>query len=414
MKRMHGLLLVFTLLAAGNARTACADYIYKTLDDHDPLSAGNGTVATGIDGNNIVGTYDGRHGFLYNSGSYTPIADTLGYATQANGISGANIVGSYFEGGHMVGNQHGFQYNAGTYTTLDDPNAVPVTTAFTGPWPVLVSQASGISGNNIVGTYYDGTGQHSYLYDGSSYTTIDHPLGANGTYAQGISGNDIVGYYYDGLGNQHGFLAATSLVASVTGGQGYGTAGLSGMTADSLPTTVSIMAGAASTNETVSITPLSGAQTSSFALANGQSRYSDIVQVSGTGHDTYVMEMSYDPTTLLNGFNPADLYLGWWDGNNWVNAIAGNTGHSVNQFFNSAYDPSLFTLGYWGVDTADNYVWAVIDHNSPFGVLDGYGPASPATAVPEPATAGLWLVGGLVLLALRRKMKGGNSSARAT
>src|SRR5216684_3594996 len=54
----------------------------------------------------------------------------------------------------------GAQAKAG-FVTLDDPLATGGTFA------------SGVSGNNIVGYYYDATGYHGFLYDGTSYTTLN-------------------------------------------------------------------------------------------------------------------------------------------------------------------------------------------------------------------------------------------------
>ena len=68
--------------------------------------------------------------------------------------------------------------------------------------------ARGISGNDIVGFYYItfGGALQSFLYDGSSYTTLDVP-GAEDIEATGISGNDIVGWYDDSNGDTYSFLA---------------------------------------------------------------------------------------------------------------------------------------------------------------------------------------------------------------
>ena len=65
-----------------------------------------------------------------------------------------------------------------TYTTLDVPGE-------------NFTQAFGIDGDNIVGRYWDGSGDwHGFSYDGSTYTTLDAP-GTNHTYAYGIGGKQL-------------------------------------------------------------------------------------------------------------------------------------------------------------------------------------------------------------------------------
>jgi hypothetical protein len=60
----------------------------------------------------------------------------------------------------------------------------------------------------IVGTYDDATGTHSFLYSGGVFTTIDDPVVNSQTFARGINNNgQVVGYLLDELGNDaHGFL----------------------------------------------------------------------------------------------------------------------------------------------------------------------------------------------------------------
>ena len=68
--------------------------------------------------------------------------------------------------------------------------------------------AKGVSGNNIVGSYLDSSGgSHGFLYNGTTYTTIDDPLGMGGTFLNGIDGSNIVGSYVDSSGQNHGFVA---------------------------------------------------------------------------------------------------------------------------------------------------------------------------------------------------------------
>lgn len=106
---------------------------------------------------------------------------------------------------------------------------------------------------------------------------------------------------------------------------------------------------------------------------------SDVIGFSGTGSDVVVLEMSYDPATAQAlGLTEAGLRLGWFDpvSGKWRNAVAGNNGGTPT-FFNRAYNPATdFHLGYFGVDTTNKTAWAVVNHNSIFGVA----------AVPPPLT----------------------------
>ena len=190
---------------------------WTTLDH--PLAASFGTFAQGIEGTNVVGYYSDSggvtHGFLYNGSSYTTLDDPLAglsllVNTQARGIDDSNVVGCCVRlSGEVIGScggpqpTSGFLYNGSTWTTLDDPLEGNLTSA------------QGISGTNIVG-YCAGNScvtiwYRGFLYNGSTWTTLDDPLAASsvyggGTFAQGISGTSIVGYYMDSNGT-HGFLA---------------------------------------------------------------------------------------------------------------------------------------------------------------------------------------------------------------
>ena len=63
-----------------------------------------------------------------------------------------------------------------------------------------------ISGDKIVGRYRDENDKlHGCLYDGTSWTTLDHPSATSGTAAYGVDGSKIVGFY-NLSGPLHGFL----------------------------------------------------------------------------------------------------------------------------------------------------------------------------------------------------------------
>ncbi len=182
-----------------------AAWDFKSLD----YNSDSWTFAYDIDGSNIVGIYHdssgGGNGFRYDGITWstidTGIAWSGSYVSGPQGISGNNIVGGYFDSGS--GHFRGFLYDGASWTTLwpSDPD-------WQCPYGICVvgTFASGISGNNIVGFYRDGNGvNHSFLYNGTNWNTLDFPDARN-TYATGISGSNIVGYYEDINWAQHGFL----------------------------------------------------------------------------------------------------------------------------------------------------------------------------------------------------------------
>jgi len=157
---------------------------YTTLNH--PLAV-KGTIAAGVDGNNIVGWYlDAKnrpHGFLFDGSSYTTIDSPLGlFGTQLWGISGSKIVGNYIDN---RGDTRGFSYNGSSFTLL------------TSPWGATFPYD--LEGAKVVGRQ----GNTGFVYDGTQYT---EPLGNSGDLPgvdsssftfTGISGNRLVGFYTD-------------------------------------------------------------------------------------------------------------------------------------------------------------------------------------------------------------------------
>lgn len=156
------------------------------------------TFVGGIDGNNIVGSYQvtptgGQHGYLFDGVSFKPI-DVPGSATTvAVGIEGKNVVGFYGDG---AGGIHGFKFNGADYVTIEPPDTKPVSNG---------SEAHGISGNTIVDSYFDNNSRtNGFVFDGTTYTPLNYPNSGLAV-ALGIDGHNIVGGYSFG-GTEHGYL----------------------------------------------------------------------------------------------------------------------------------------------------------------------------------------------------------------
>lgn len=146
--------------------------------------------------------------------AYTTLDAPLGapggypnHGTWASGISGTNIFGQYFDAN---GCGHGFRLSGTNWTTIDEPAA--------GAGPGQGTTASRMSGTNLVGSYVDASGvNHGFLLAGTNWSTLDYPgagTGANqgifgagqGTSANGIWGTNIVGTWIDSGGVLHGYL----------------------------------------------------------------------------------------------------------------------------------------------------------------------------------------------------------------
>jgi probable HAF family extracellular repeat protein len=92
------------------------------------------------------------------------------------------IVGYYED---SSGQDYSFLYNGGTYTMIDPPGSTSTI-------------ADGINDlGQIVGSYYDSSGEHGFIYSGGAYTIIDAP-GGTSTTVDGINDlGQIIGYYED-------------------------------------------------------------------------------------------------------------------------------------------------------------------------------------------------------------------------
>jgi len=153
------------------------------------------TEAVGLnDAGHVVGDYRGAdgvfHGFLFANGVYTTFGADLGAADVNNA---GLIVGCY------ASCSRGFLYDGSTFTSIDVPGAI-------------VTQLSGINDvGHMVGNYYDGTSLRGFVYDGTTFETIEVP-GAFLTQVSKVNNlGHVVGHYVTepspGIFESHPFVA---------------------------------------------------------------------------------------------------------------------------------------------------------------------------------------------------------------
>jgi hypothetical protein len=217
-------------------------------------------------------------------------------------------------------------------------------------------------------------------------------------------------------GDSYGVLLQTQTTVSSLGGLTT-TLGTAANSFGIGKTTATILAGTLGTSSTLTETwrsRSSGELPANAKANNNLPLYSDVVNLNGAGNGTpYAFQMTYDPNELggtaaaaaaaTNGF----LYLGYRDPNSgkWANAVLANSATGANATANVQSSFAAFTaanpsftlasmLGSWGVDTANDTVWGVVNHDAEFA------------AVPEPGTMAL-LAGGVAALGYtyRRRRK---------
>ena len=196
--------------------------------------------------------------------------------------------------------------------------------------------------------------------------------------------------------NRTNFTGAATLQRTITSGSsfvGYG----SSVTGGTVVSAANIVQGK-NTNSTSSTLQMQWRpKIPADDTVGGLTLQSDVLNLTGIDRQPFTLQMNYTSDQLDALAPNGNLYLGWLNTNtmSWVNAVAGNhagtaattpvlgawnTWASSNNISNENLSAAL---GTWGVDTNANVVWAVLDHNSQFGVL----------SIPEPSTLFLMFCG---------------------
>ena len=109
----------------------------------------------------------------------------------------------------LDGRFHGFFYDGSSYLTIDNPLGVGSTPSPLDPPGILGTMVFGLNNlGAIVGGYADENDLvHGFIYRNGVYTTIDNPLGEYGTTLFGVNDvGQVVGSYIDATGSVNGFV----------------------------------------------------------------------------------------------------------------------------------------------------------------------------------------------------------------
>jgi len=170
---------------------------YTSLDAPGAIS----TTATQLNNvGQILGRYSdaaGSHSFVYQDGNYAEVVVPDAALTTALQISGAGkILGNYFDSSGL----HPFIDDNGTYTTLSVPGATSTIVQIGYSAGGNISSAIN-DADQVIGTYVDATGSHSFLYSDGSYTTLAVPAAISTTATQINNAGQILGTYSTSAGN---------------------------------------------------------------------------------------------------------------------------------------------------------------------------------------------------------------------
>lgn len=159
------------------------------------------TLATGIDGNKVVGYYLDSdihaHAFTYDGTTFTTSSQDVPGAvtTMPSGVYGSSVIGVFNNTGSFNPWENiPYWFNGTSWIQLQ--NYAPTGSVHITP--------TGVYEDKVVGWYFDPNYTHGFLFNGSTWVTIDTPA-AYGTMLWGINQNKLLGVYFDGTGS-HVFI----------------------------------------------------------------------------------------------------------------------------------------------------------------------------------------------------------------
>ncbi len=110
--------------------------------------------------------------------------------------------------------------------------------------------------------------------------------------------------------------------------------------------------------------------------SQGIAKSLSVTTAADDGAFVMVVAIHYtDAELAASGVSESDLRLYWWNtaALEWQLAVAGNTRGTLQSMGNMAppTSPTVTDLGQYGVDTANNLIWAVVDHTSDYSGGEG-------------------------------------------
>ncbi len=307
--------------------------IYQQAQLQDAQSTANNSVSGSTPTTFYAQLQNAPHTANYQGGKDIGLRDAAVITAAPTGIDAANTqyAGDWTLDSALAANTtigDGQSVNAADFT----PGSTLQPTLLNGQYQVQINgvtaenSQTGLDGNAVAGATANDLGTNNYVL------------------TAGVTGN--VGY------------AGTPNSAEILAGESYNGYNIQRANeTGSRQTDVQFLGGTASVATTLSV-DFANAPTANISVV------SDVANITGTGGDTHVVQMSYKLSSIANGSNSPTL--AWYNGSIYQAANFGNSGGTPTEY-TGAYNPATAgenALGSYGVNTANDTVWAVVNNGS--------------------------------------------------